>query len=68
MENQKENTGVLFKNKEKKTEKHPDYNGYANFNGLKFKISAWSNVSKGGFTYISLALQEDKRKDDNLPF
>jgi len=43
---QKENTGVLFKNDFKKTEKQPDYKGSCFIKGEKMEISAWLNESK----------------------
>ena len=33
---QKNNKGVLFKNKKKETEKHPDYTGSATINSQEF--------------------------------
>lgn len=52
-----ENSGVLFKNKDKKTEKHPDYRGDLDVGGEPFYLSAWLKTSKAGEKYMSLALQ-----------
>lgn len=60
---EKDNSGVLFKNKEKKTEKHPDYNGSAIIHGQHYYMSAWINESKKGEKYMSFAFKiNDKNK------
>ena len=74
------NTGVLFRNKEKK-DKQPDYTGtFTDSNGVEFKISAWVNESKKGEKYLSMRFQEkeeraavktptpEKDSQDDLPF
>jgi uncharacterized protein (DUF736 family) len=77
------NSGVLFKNKEKKTEKHPDYRGEVNVGGTEFFLAAWLKKSKAGETYMSLSVTEKNANntrsspkeipksddfDDDLPF
>tara|TARA_Y100000296_G_C5038810_1_gene188718 strand:+ start:297 stop:572 length:276 start_codon:yes stop_codon:yes gene_type:complete len=51
----KDNSGALFKEEEKKSEKHPDYKGNCLVNGQKMYIAAWINESKGGKKYMSLS-------------
>jgi uncharacterized protein (DUF736 family) len=53
-----ENRGALFKNKDKETDKHPDYKGKINVNGKDFYVSAWIKTSKGGDKFMSLAVRE----------
>lgn len=49
-------TGVLFKNKDKTTDNHPDYKGnYVDENGVKFWLSAWINESQKGEKYMKLS-------------
>ena len=72
MEN-KNNSGALFKNKEKKTDKHPDYNGNIIINDTKYFLSAWVNESKNGLKYLKLSASEEQKKqepetDSDLPF
>jgi hypothetical protein len=59
---QRDGQGSLFKNDEKKTEKHPDYRGDCMIDGKKFWLSAWIKTGKNG-KFMSLALQpkEDKQ-------
>lgn len=51
------NSGALFKNEQKLTEKHPDYKGSVNVNGVDYWQSAWIRTSKDGKTYMSQSLQ-----------
>ncbi len=71
------NSGALFKNKEKESEKHPDYRGQINVNGTEFWLSAWIKKSKAGETFMSLAVSEKDAKkgkpsrreeDEDVPF
>lgn len=70
---QRDMSGVLFKNGEKKTERHPDYTGRATLAGTEWRISAW--IKEGGRgKFLSLAFtpprgdQARGRDDDNTPF
>ena len=51
----KDNSGALFKEEEKKSEKHPDYKGNCLVNGQKMYIAAWINESQSGKKYMSLS-------------
>ena len=77
------NRGVLFKNDDKKTEKHPDYTGSININGTEHYLSAWIQTSKKGTKFMSLSIGGAKGEkksvgtpdpvvddgfDDDLPF
>ena len=62
---QKDNTGALFSNKEKKTtEKHPDYTGSVKVNGKEMRIASWITESKSGMKYMSLKFSENQPKSD----
>ena len=50
------NTGALFKN-EKKSDKHPDYRGSINVNGIDYWLSSWLKISKSGEKFMSLSVQ-----------
>jgi uncharacterized protein (DUF736 family) len=50
-------SGALFKNKEKETDKHPDYQGSINVGGTDYWLSAWLKESKKGEKYMSLAIK-----------
>jgi uncharacterized protein (DUF736 family) len=71
------NSGALFKNDRKETDKHPDMRGSIDVGGVEYWISAWTKTPKaGGDKFLSLAVtakdgatttkpQEDL---DDLPF
>jgi uncharacterized protein (DUF736 family) len=47
--------GVLFKNNKKNTEKHPDYNGTIQINGVEYWLAAWIRTPKpGGQKFMAL--------------
>ncbi len=58
MENNKgvrDNSGVLFKNDKKDTEKHPDYKGNIMVDGQEYWLSAWIKEGKTG-KFMGLAV------------
>lgn len=58
------NSGALFKNDRKETDKHPDYKGSLNVDGSEFWLSSWIKQDRNGKTYMSLSIQpkEEQRK------
>ena len=74
------NSGALFKNDEKESEKHPDYRGTIDIEGREFWLSGWIKTSKKGTKFMSLAVKPkeppapDKTKpiaedmNDQIPF
>jgi uncharacterized protein (DUF736 family) len=53
----KDGDGALFKNEDKRSEKHPDYKGNIRIGGRDYWLSAWLKSSKAGAKYLSLAAQ-----------
>jgi len=53
---QKDNSGAIFKNEKRESEKHPNLTGSLLVAGVDYWVSAWTNVSKNGKKYISLSL------------
>jgi hypothetical protein len=60
------NSGALFK-AEKKSEKHPDYTGSLNVDGVDYFISSWLKTSKSGTKFMSLSVTEKGAKTDSKP-
>jgi hypothetical protein len=49
-----DNRGKLFKNENRKSDKHPEYSGPCIVNGAKMKMSAWVNESSTGKKYMAM--------------
>jgi len=76
----RDNTGVLFKNDRKDSEKHPDYKGSLIVGGQDYWLSAWIKEGKGGkFMGLALSPKEPQEKpserskstgfdDEEIPF
>jgi hypothetical protein len=80
---QRDNSGVLFKNDKKETGNHPDYKGNIRVAGQEFWLSAWIKDGKNGkFMGLAVSPKEDQAAqpakikpksgfddmDDSIPF
>ncbi len=63
---QRPNSGVLFKNDRKEQPNHPDYKGQAEVNGQSVWISAWIKEGKSG-KFMSLAFSEKTQQQGGKP-
>lgn len=66
------NTGVLFRNKDKDTDRHPDYRGTLDVNGETFWISGWIKVAgpqakNPGEKFMSLAITPQRQSNSSAP-
>jgi hypothetical protein len=60
MNKQRPNSGVLFKNDRKETERHPDYVGTIDVGGMEFSLSAWiKQGARGKFMSLSVTPKID---------
>lgn len=55
--------GVLFKAKERKHEKSPEYTGNVVIGGVKYRIAAWVNTSRDGQKYFGIRVSEPDSAD-----
>mgnify|MGYP006441751521 CR=1 FL=1 len=56
------NKGVLFREQEKKSERHPDMTGEINVDGVEFRLAGWTKESKNGRKFLSLAVTPKQEK------
>jgi uncharacterized protein (DUF736 family) len=56
---QKDNSGSLFVNNEKASEKHPDFRGRAMIGGENYFVSVWQKKSQKGTEWMSLSFTKE---------
>lgn len=56
------NSGAMFFEDDKQSERHPDYKGSINVDGKDYWLSAWDKVSKSGKNYISISIKIKEAK------
>ena len=59
------NSGVLFKNNDMKTDKHPNYTGKATIDNKEMYMSAWINESKNGKSYLKISFSNIIKEDSS---
>lgn len=65
MQEQKDMTGVLFKNNRKQNDKQPDYTGKAMIEGYEYQLGAWIKTpAKGGDKFMSITFRSHEREDE----
>jgi hypothetical protein len=78
-----DNSGILFVNRDKKTDKHPAYTGKITINGEERRLAGWikKDETTGQFKYMTLKISDQQRQglpqreepkqrqlDDEIPF
>ena len=60
----RDNSGALFKNDRKESDKHPDYKGDLTIGGQDYWLSAWIKKSSTGKSFMSLAVTPKERREE----
>lgn len=70
-------SGAIFRQKDKKSDKHPEYTGnFVDLEGKDMRVALWVKESKSGLKYFSMSISkkdesapaQSKDDDDELPF
>jgi hypothetical protein len=61
----RENSGSLFVNDKKSSDKHPDRKGQALIGGVEYWVSAWRKKSAVGKDFVSLAFTPKEEANGN---
>ena len=68
MEYDNTNSGVLFNNKNKTTDKQPDYRGTLDVEGVMYDMAGWIKTSKSsGKKFLSIKISIPKPKPEVEP-
>ena len=58
---QRDNSGVLFKNEKREKDSHPNATGHAMIDGVEYWVSAWTKDGKNGkFQSLSFKKKEER--------
>lgn len=63
----KELTGVLFKNENRSSEKHPLYKGSCVVDGVEYWIASWINEHAEKGKYMSLKFEAKQKPQEQTP-
>ena len=58
------NKGVLFRETDKESDKHPDMTGKINVDGKEYRLAGWTRESKNGKRFLSLSISEFKESNN----
>lgn len=61
------NRGVLFKNEDKKSDKHPDYSGRLNVDGVEYFFDGWRKTSESGRQFLSVSVKRKQQRQAEEP-
>lgn len=67
MPTEKDNSGVLWKNSYKQTDRQPDYKGDAIVDGKRKSLSAWIKTKADGEKFFSIQIEEPFVKPSEVP-
>jgi len=61
------NSGILFKNKDKQKDTDPDSKGDCDVEGIKYWVSGWTHLDKNGQKYLTFKLYKKTSRQPDLP-
>lgn len=64
---QRDETGSLFRAKERKTDNSPELTGSAKIAGVEYWVSGWTKKTRDGDKWLSLAFTPKDAKPEKAP-
>ena len=58
------NSGILSRNDKRKTDKHPEFSGTAEVDGVEYWLAGWVNQTQDGRKYFKLSFT--KKEDAGI--
>ena len=62
-----QDSGSLFRNQRRRTDKDPEFRGQCTVGGTGYWIAAWQNRDKNGNAYLRLRFTEQQQQDRPPP-
>lgn len=64
---QRDNSGVLFKNDRREKDTHPNYKGNARVDGVDYFFDVWVKTDKNGNKYMSASFKRKEKQSAPVP-
>jgi len=61
MTEQREKSGILLTNRQRRSDKSPDYTGTITINGSQYELAAWMREGRNGGQYLTLTAREPQQ-------
>jgi len=68
MSKERINSGAAWRNKDKKSDRHPGYSGSVNIEGVLYFVDAWVKEQSNGEKFISLAFKRRDKQEGAAQF
>ena len=66
---QRDNEGVLFENRNKKSDKSPSHTGNVKIDGKEYQLAVWEKTSEKGLKLLSIKVSDKKHNtNEEVPF
>lgn len=63
----KPNSGAVFENRYKKSDKHPAYKGDAMIDGKLYEVAVWERTTRAGKAMLSFKFEEPRDRQQQSP-
>lgn len=64
MSDTRDNSGALFRERDRKSDRAPEYTGKAMIGGKEYRVAAWIKEGRSGQKFFSLAFEEPRQHQE----